>query len=363
MPGIITHNRNLIESINYLKKKKKVYPVTRSVESLFQNANFKRAALFGSIGPNIFDYFPIRKNSLFGSELSYIIHNSGSYNVILAMLKRLFKLTDHNNEWASVQRAYLYGFISHIVSDSVFHPFVFYWSGFPTIYKKDEVHHYREQNLLFQYNMDIYFLYYYNHENYAFSLENMLPLYKRGRLLRTDRAIKEYLLGSIMDSYPEIFRKIIFKKGKKGDSYLTNSFGYIDLVPYFIRLAYFIKKNKNQYFIKFIESIKRNKIFFSDFIVRYPEPRKMNKHVLNLHRERWYYPAGAPGLHYESVDDLMKMSRDMTVAIWESIESMLHSKTPDLDSVLRSFNLNTLTGEEQRNYNNMNVMKPIRLRF
>lgn len=362
MPGIITHNRNLIEAINYLHKKRKIYPSTRSVCSLLQSADFRKAALFGSIGPNIFDYFPIRKNSLFGSELSYIIHNDASHTLVSAMLKRLFMLTDHNNEWASTQRAFLYGFISHIISDSVFHPFVFYWSGFPTIYKKDEVHHYREQNLLFEYNMDIYFLYYYDNGNFAFSLENMLPAYKKGWFPRMDKAVKDYLLGSITDCYPEIISKIIYKRGKKGDSYLTKSFGYIDLVPYFIRFAYFLKNSRNRYFIKFVEAIKRKKIYFSDLLVRYPEPRKMNKHVLNLHRERWSYPAGSPGLHYESVDDLMRISRDMTIGIWESIESMLYNDSRDLQKILSSFN-NMLTGEENKNYHDMKHMNPKRLRF
>ncbi len=363
MPGIITHNRNLIESINYLIKKRKAYPSTKSVYSLLQSANFRKAALFGSIGPNIFDYFPIRKNSLFGSELSYIIHNDGSQTLVSAMLKRLFRLTDHNNEWASTQRAFLYGFISHIISDSVFHPFVFYWSGFPTIYKKEEVNHYREQNLLFEYNMDIYFLYYYDNGNFAFSVENMLPASKKGWFSRMDGAIKDYLLGSIMDCYPEIIKKIIYKRDKKGDSRLYKSIGYIDLVPYFIRLAYFIKKSRNNYFIKFIDSIKRKKIYFSDLLVRYPEPRKMNKHVLNLHRERWYYPAGAPGLHYESVDDLMRISRDMTVEIWESIESMLYNDRRDLDKILSFFSNNMITGEENKNYHDMIQMNPKSLRF
>jgi hypothetical protein len=363
MPGIILHNRILNEAIQYLSKKKKVYSITRSIESLMKSIDFRRAAFFGAIGPNIFDYIPFKKRSLFGSEISFLIHDGGSTKLISAMLNRLFSLRDHNNEWASTQRAYLYGFISHIIADSLFHPFMFYWSGFPEIYKRDQINHYREQNLLFSYNMDLYFLHYYENEEYTYSLDNMLPVKKKRVFLRTNKAIKDFLIGSLMDALPKSAKKIIFKQGKKGDYQYSNSFGHIDLFPYCVQFAYLIKKNKNRYFIKFIEMLKRKKIFFSDFIIRYPEPRKINKHILNLHRERWFYPGGAAGLHYESVEDLMKISREQIVDIWEKIELKTTSEDKSINDIMESFQVNALTGEEKKGYREMKLMNPIRIRF
>ena len=191
----------------------------------------------------------------------------------------------------------------------------------------------------------------------------LLPVKKKIGFLKTNKAIKDFLIGSLMESLPDIGKRIIFKYGKNGDYQYSNSYGHIDLFPYCVKFAYLIKQNKNKHFIKLIETLKRKKIIFSDFIIRYPEPRKINKHVLNLHRERWFYPAGAAGLHYESVEDLMKIARDLTIDIWEKIESKTTSEDKTINDIMESFQVNALTGEAKKSYREMNIMNPIRIRF
>ena len=58
MPGIITHFKILKESIRFLSKRSKKTFLLRSIESLLNNEEHFKAALFGSLGPNIFDYMP-----------------------------------------------------------------------------------------------------------------------------------------------------------------------------------------------------------------------------------------------------------------------------------------------------------------
>ena len=158
MPGIVTHSRVFNDSLQLLDRKEKRTFLLNSIKALFSDPVHRTAALFGSIGPNIFDYLPFRsRNGTYGNDISFFLHNGGSGPLIQRMTEKIFYYADKNNEWAAAQRAYLYGFISHIITDACFHPFIFYFSGFPSSYTIKEIRFFRLQNLLFQYNLDHYF--------------------------------------------------------------------------------------------------------------------------------------------------------------------------------------------------------------
>src|SRR5208337_2563253 len=113
------------DTLKNLSKKEKKSHLFKSIEALFTTPVHMSAGLFGAIGPNIFDYIPKRSGQdLYGSEISFFIHNGGSERLIQSMIKKIYSYRDKNNEWTAVQRAYLYGFISHIIADAIFHPFV-----------------------------------------------------------------------------------------------------------------------------------------------------------------------------------------------------------------------------------------------
>ncbi|HOD15232.1 MAG TPA: zinc dependent phospholipase C family protein [Spirochaetota bacterium] len=361
MPGIVTHNRILKESILSLSKKEKKSYLLKSIETLFNSPQHMTAGLFGSIGPDIFDFIPrINKRKYYGNDISFYIHNGGADKLIHTMIKTIYDYHDKNTEWAATQRAYLYGFISHIVSDSLFHPFIFYYSGFPDTYTRKEINFFREQNLFFQYHLDNYFQY---HDEKAvhfdFSINEMLPVKADRNLHRMDQPVLSLLLNTIKLVYPEIFRKLIlFKLDKnKSDNFLPVS--YLDMVPFLIRLAYRLKRNNNKRMSNFFRSLRRNNLFYSDFLIRYPMQKKFNKNILNLHRERWENPTGKPGLHYESVNNLMTLACEKTIELWEKIESSLYAKE-DL-SVLNEFNVNAYTGDSKLSYHDMRIKRPIRL--
>lgn len=359
MPGIVTHSRVLKESINFLSKKEKKNYLLKSIEALFSSPEHCTAGLFGAIGPNIFDYIPKRNRlNYYGSEISFFFHNGGSDKLLQTMTRKIYSYTDKNTEWAAIQRAYLYGMISHVITDAVFHPFIFYYSGFPASYTKKEIYFYREQNLLFQYNLDNYLQYHDERaREYTFNLDEMLPLSKTKHLKRLDAPIQTFILDSIKNAYPEIYNKLIIIGHADRRPHLRIS--YLDLLPFFIRLAYAMKRNNNRRMTDFFRSMRRNNIFYTDFIVRYPMSRKYNKNILNLHRERWENPAGRPGLHYESVLNLLAIACDKTVEIWEKIEASLYGI--ENARVMQDFSVNAYTGDAILTYHDMKIKRPIRL--
>jgi hypothetical protein len=361
MPGIVLHSRILKEAILFLSKKDKKNYLLRSIETLFNTSENFTAGLFGAIGPNIFDYIPKRnKNNYYGNEVSFFFHNGGADKLLQAMVTKLYAYRDKNNEWATIQRAYLYGLISHIITDSVFHPFIFYYSGFPNTYTKKEIYYYREQNLLFQYNLDNYFQYHAEKaNNFSFNLDEMLPVKKKYGMPKLDVSIKSFILDSIKQAYPEIYQKIIVMSLKQSDPEYPSTISYLDFLPYLIKMAYTLKRSRNRRLANFFNNLRRNNILYSDFIVSYPLNRRFNKNTLNLHRERWENPAGKPGLHYESVYNLLMISCERTVELWEKIESSLYGK-PDI-KVLDDLNINAYTGDQKLTYHDMKIKRPIRL--
>ena len=363
MPGIITHFKILTDSIEYLSKRQKKSYLLRSIESLFKTEDHLKAALFGSIGPNIFDY-RLKRNEKnhYGNNISFFLHDGGSSDLLSSMIKKLSKFDDFNNEWASVQRAYLYGYLTHIISDSIFHPFMFYWSGFPDENETKHKNYYREQNLLFAYNLDNHFLYTSeNTDNLTFDIHRFIPLKKENLFYRINPAVKSFILESLNSVYPEIYDKLIWKKGNNVDTKFHENYGTIDLLPYLIHFTYWIKRKKDKRFVNFLKKINSTNLFRSDFSIQYPPPKKINRHVLNFHKERWQYPASKAGFHYESIDNLLKLTCEKNVEIWEKIESMLYSnKKVNISDII---NINAYTGTKEAGYHNMKIKNPIKLYF
>lgn len=361
MPGIVTHSKIFKYTIGNLSKKEKKSYLLKSIETLFNTPEHLSAGLFGAIGPNIFDYIPKRnRQDCYGSDESFSIHNGGSESIIQSMIKKIYSYKDKNNEWTAIQRAYLYGFISHVISDSIFHPFVFYYSGFPEAYTKKEIIHYREQNLLFQYHIDNYLQYHDEKtEQYTFNLDEMLVLEKKFLFCRLNHAVKSLMLDSIKDSHPDIYSKIFLLNKKKPDNSFTAAVSYLDLIPYLIKMTYYLKKNNSKRLADLLKKIRKKNRFFSDFIIQYPQNKKYDKDVLNKHRERWDYPTGKPGIHYDSVYNLIANSCERTVGLWEKIESCIYGR--ENLNVMNEFKLNAYTGDAKLSYRDMKVKRPIRL--
>jgi hypothetical protein len=276
------------------------------------------------------------------------------------MISKIYSYADKNTEWAAQQRAYLYGYISHIVADAVFHPYIFYYSGFPTAYNKKEISYFREQNLLFQYNIDNYYLYYdEKSDDFKFSLDEMLPV-ARGQILdKVIKPLKAFILDAFEEAYPEIFDQLFWIKPKTEEDKNYLGFGYLDLIPSMIKFTYWLKRHAGHRLVKLIKNIRRRNLFYSDFIIRYPEKKETNRNILNLHKERWHHPAGKSGLHYESINNLLVQSSERIVELWQEIESCIYAK--ENKKVLDKLRLNAYTGDDKLRYTDLKIKSPIRL--
>lgn len=363
MPGIVTHNFIFHEAVEYLKKKKNRTFLSTSIDALLNTDYNKRAALFGTLGPNIFDYTPFRRNRSMGSRLSFMLHDGGSAELLNAMLDKLLSHRDFNTEWSSTQRAYLYGFISHIIADAHFHPFMLYWSGFPDSHRKREAALYREQNLLFQYNMDNFFLHYYREGKFKHDIEAMLPTKGGFGYKGFDSAVKDMLLGTLDEVFPHYSKRYVWKKGNDSDTAFSKSLGYIDISSYLVKITYRLKHTRNERIKKIIQTLMRNRFIYLDLLVRYPEPRQLNRHVLNHHRARWVHPAGIPGIRYDSIEDILRTCTMHIGDIWEEIEGMIYGTRENYESVLKQIRINAFTGDDQASYSSLKIKEPIRLRF
>ena len=365
MPGIITHNRVFAETINHIKKDKQNSIYAKSIEILLNTDSSFKAGTFGAAGPDIFNHLPFKKINLQGgSEISYQLHTSRNEKFLKSMLLTLMSYKDQNTEWASIQRAYFYGFISHLISDSIFHPFIYYWAGFTHSNNKKEMIYFREQHLLFENNMDLFFSNSFddNHFNkFNFNPDYILPTIKNKRLKPVERAVKTFLLNAIKESYPVFYKNLTFIKDNNTSKW--PGFFIIDILPFFIKLHYNIKKSRNRKLLKLINYIKKKNIFYSDWLTAYPPTARLNTHVLNLHKERWFHPAGTSGLHYESAKDLLNISCAKTAEVWEKIEAFLINGKINISEIENYLIINSITGIKDKDYESMKIQNPVHLRF
>ncbi len=362
MPGIITHSRLFRESLSSLSRAKDASPFSKSIEALYSVPERLRAGFFGSIGPDIFDYLPVARRDFFGTSLSMQLHSPRLSESLGALLSRTLLVGDFNNEWSSTRRAYVYGYVAHLIADAVFHPFVYYWAGFPDNGSRSEIYRYREQLLLFQYNMDLFFQYHYNSRVFEFSTEEFLPLRRgRGGMRILDYRIKSLLLETLAEACPAELSGLLWTARNPLHTDGTWKSGPIDLIPSILRHSYRIKRSDSRALRKLMDRLRIRRRFFPDYVTRYPEPRRMNRHALNLHRERWFHPLGSPGLHYESVEDLFKTARDRTVAVWERMESMLYRGVTDVSSLVAELSVDSYTGEAGSRPLQMKIKKPLHL--
>lgn len=361
MPGIYTHNVIFKKALEAASKKSGSSYINKSIVSLFNSPEHLKAGLFGSIGPNIFDYMDLRyRGKNYGNDISFLLHNEAGNSFAANMLEIIKGYKDSRNEWASSQRAYFMGYISHIIADSVIHPFVFYFSGFPVGGTRKEVIHFRKLNLLFQYNIDNYFLY--KEENGVNpEIDEMLPVNKIGRRSSIEPSVKAVILQGLKKSDEGLFNRS-FKRleGKE----INGALGYVpgfDRIPANIAFCYKMKRTENERLKRYMDRINDYPLLYSDFLVRYPGYKRVDMDALNIHQGRWQYPAGQKGIRYESVLHLIKTAVERIVEVWEGVEAVVYGeKSIDIAPFTE---INAYTGEKGATYSEMQIKDVIKLRL
>ncbi|HPS87296.1 MAG TPA: zinc dependent phospholipase C family protein [Spirochaetota bacterium] len=361
MPGIYTHNyifRKSVESI--LKNRNRSY-INRSIETLFSTPEHFKAGLFGSIGPDIFDYIQVLpKGESYGNEITFALHNKSCVPFLQNMTDIVINNKDSRNEWSSVQRGYLLGYISHIISDSILHPYIFYSSGFPDNMERGEINYFRKKNLRFQYNIDNYFLYRDEWGALIKPLEEMLPvsIIKGKKVIWP--SIKYLILESLKRENESLFNKYFTDTKQKRLDGDTGRIKNFDKIPVWIMLCYKIKRTGNPKWISIIDKLCENPLTYSDCFVRYPAPKRIDEDALNIHQGRWQYPAFQRGFRYESVLHLIKFSIEQIVSAWERIEPAIYGdKSFNLDETVI---LNAYTGEKDVFFEDMKIKDPVKLK-
>lgn len=361
MPGIYTHNYIFRKSVEGVIKNKNRSYINRSIETLFSTPDHFKAGLFGSIGPNIFDYMHImRKGDDYCNEITFALHDRNCAGFLQQLADIVLKNRDSRNEWASVQRGYLFGYISHIISDAVLHPYVFYSSGFPVKMERGEINYYRKMNLRFQYNIDNYFLYKNEAGPEIEILENMLPVSSIGGKSIIWPAIKYLLLESLKrENQPlleKYFKELAGRKIDGGTGFVKD----FDRIPSGIMLCYKTKRTENPKWIKIIDKMAENPLTYSDFFIRYPKPKRVDEDAMNFHQGRWQYPGLQRGFRYESVIHLIKAAIDQTVKVWELFEPAIYGNKPvNLNEIMLS---SAYTGENGVFFRDMNVKDPVKIK-
>jgi len=361
MPGIYTHNYIFRKSVEGILKNKNRSYINRSIEALFSTPEHFRAGLFGAIGPDIFDYMNIfRKGGIYGNEITFALHNKSCLPFLQKITEIVINNKDSRNDWSSVQRGYLLGYISHIISDAVLHPFIFYSSGFPDNMEKTNIIFYRKSNMRFQYNIDNYFLYRDDLGAAIKSLEDMFPvsIVKGKRVVWP--SVKYLILESLKRVDDPLFKKYfkdIKEKKLDGDTGIVKNF---DKIPSWISYCYKIKRTENPKLINIIDKLCENPLTYSDLFVRYPRPKRIDEDALNIHQGRWQYPAFQKGYKYESVLHLVKYSIEQTIIAWEMIEPAIYGdKSFNLNEILL---LNAYTGEKGAFFEDMEIKDPVKLK-
>ena len=361
MPGIYTHNYIFRKAVENAVKSKNRQFVSKTIEVLFSTPEYFQAGLFGAIGPNIFDYMEIvRKGSRYCNEIAFALHNKNYKTYLQHMINIVLSNKDMGSEWTSLQRGYLLGYISHLIADSVVHPYIFFSSSFPSTMGRDEIHFCKIKNLRFQYNIDNYFLYRDESGDVINSIDKMLPLYTVKNKKIVWPAIKYLILESLKRDNESLFKKYfrdIKDKKMDGDIVYVKNF---DKIPNMILKCYKMKRTDNPKWINAIDKLCDNKLVYSDFFIRYPAAKRVDEDAMNIHQGRWQYPALQRGFRYESVLQLIKSSIDQITKTWESfIHAAYDNKPFEINDVL---SLNPYTGENDVFFEDMKIKDPVKLK-
>lgn len=362
MPGIYTHNYIFRKAAAGVSKSSGKSYLMKSISLLLSSPEHKKAGLLGAIGPNIFDYIhPFKKGELYGNRISFYLHDSGYSSFIDKMIDVILESGDMRNEWTSVRRAYLLGYIAHIISDSIVHPYVFYNSGFPENDNPEKGRFFRSGNLRFQYNIDNWFIYKDGTFTQAeLDVSAMIPSMKlnseKGIWLPVRSLILESLKRESPEAFSSEFRKIEnFRLDGSLDKTTT-----LDRVLRNIPLCYKMKRTTDERKMKLFDRFNDSPLTYSDFFVRYPLPKRVDDDALNIHQGRWQYPAFQRGFRYDSVLHLIRDAVEKIITAWDAIENMIYTgERPSLENLGI---LNAYTGEKEACYHDMKEKDPVKLK-
>lgn len=283
---------------------------------------------------DIFNLFGKSFDILFFSNMKLGIkaHNYNSNLYFENMIKYIRQNNLYNN---SQVLAYLYGSICHYVLDSTIHPYVYYYTG--RVKKKDKsTYKYRGLHTYFEYMIDaILFKDRYNKDIYKVNIvKDVFPKIKFSKELNE---MIDYV-------YLETFN---YNKGSNAINKGRRNFKFV--FKYGMCSRFGIKKGFYR-FIDFFRFKKHDKLYFYSYHIK-----KLDRKVLNLNHEKWFYPVDKKISFHYSFYDLYDISIEKARKLINDIDKVLDKDDKDIKKVLREIgNLSYKTG---KNINKKDDMK------
>ncbi len=362
MAGIYTHNVLFRKTLNLVRNNVKQGPIYKSIESFFASDQYLRAGLFGALGPDIFDYMdPILGKRTFGSEVSFYLHDRAHMSIPKRMVQILYEGNDPRGTWSALQKAYLMGYVSHLIGDALVHPYVFFKSGIPSQGRGLKGSMNRNSFLLFLYNIDNYFLYK-DEETSKWNLkvEDMFCLTgDKKPILRN--AIKVLILKALKLENEDLFNRRFKKLSERKIDGDLGRVPSLERVHERISLISDLKRSGETMKFKAISKSEALGLLRTDFSIPYPPKKRADIDALNIHMGPWQFPCADKKIRYESVPRLLNLAAEKTLSAWLEIESMVYGN--EKVNIEPFLTLNPYTGLEGHHFSEMNHAEPVKLRF
>ncbi len=362
MPGIYTHNIIFRKTLKLAGNNVKKGMLYKSIESFFGSEQYLRAGLFGSLGPDIFDYLnPIWGRRSFGSEVSFYLHDEAHASVPQRMVEILYEGNDPRGVWSSLQKAYLMGYVSHLIGSALINPYVFFKSGIPGKGRGLTGAINREKFLLFHYNIDNYFIYKDEETSkWKLKVEDMFCL-TRGKKPVLPDAIKAIILKSLKLDNEELFNSKFKKFSEREIDGTLGGVATLERVHERIKFVDNLKRSGDTISFKTLSKLEALGLMRTDFSIPYPPKKRADIDALNIHMGPWQFPCVDRKIRYESVPRLVSFAAEKTLEAWLEIESMVYgNENVNIESFLQ---LNPYTGLEGHRFSEMDHAEPVKLRF
>jgi hypothetical protein len=344
MPGPVTHTCIVKRILDTLRNTRHKNRFLRSLESLFSEEERVRSCMTGALGPDIFHYVPA--GGLRGVERD--LHGVSAERFFEPVLDYLGNNNELMDNWSANSRAFLYGALCHGIADTIFHPFIYYWSGIPFQGKGKILSSVRRKNLLMMYTIDNYLA-----SNYP---EEMKGLCEPRKVVKEIHpAVVHTIEEGLINAFPDSSISRWVERSRRWS-----------LLPGPLRVARRVQRGIMSLKHLSIEKGRKILLFLDqktgmEMFVIYPDARRINSDILNHHAEGWKNPSGNGGLRYETVDNLIQKAVEGTLEVWESLEeAFMKGNRPDYPARLA---MNWYTGEENIEPADLKVSEPRKVRY
>ena len=267
----------------------------------------------------LYDIKKLKKKSSF-REFAYFFHQNKTSDFFINLINYIKYNNLENNPEIM---AFLYGFLSHYILDSFFHPYVIYKSGQFNKNNKDTYKYLGKHHLMETY-LD---------KEFIKLRENINPnKYKIHKLLNTNHFSKE--LNDLID--------ITFKETYNVNNMSKFYYKSINDMRFLYKHLRYDPKGIKVFFYKIISPITNYKIPTNIKYISYHYHEKNLNHYLNLEKKKWNYPTHKSIKSNDSVRDLYLKALEKCINLIKEINNYLYKhKKVNLNKLIDNLSYQT----------------------